>query len=243
MTRFELVYLGLEPFFPPLYGQVRSRIASVLADHRTGRIEMLDVGGRKSHYTIGMRARISISDLPRKSELQQSLHLGITGEIVAQTLGRRSNVQRIVFDDMTRSSWKSSTFDCVVAVEVLEHVERDREFVAEVYRVLKPGGVFIMTTPNGDAVVNTNPDHKRHYRRQELADLLNLQFPDVDVRYAIRDSQFRRWGLESWSAARPLQTARTMLSNVISRIQSAPAAVNTRASGTRHLIASARKQL
>ncbi|MGB8363056.1 MAG: class I SAM-dependent methyltransferase [Rhizomicrobium sp.] len=40
------------------------------------------------------------------------------------------------------------TFDVVYSMEVIEHVEGHRNFISEVARVLKPGGWFVMTTPN-----------------------------------------------------------------------------------------------
>jgi SAM-dependent methyltransferase len=184
---------------------------------------------------------VSISDLPRETEVQKKLHLGITEEIANDIMRRRSNVQRVVFDDMTRSNWPGASFDCVVAVEVLEHVEMDADFVAEVYRVLKPGGVFVMTTPNGDAVKNTNPDHKRHYTQRQLEELLQARFAKAEVEYAVLNTRFRRWGLQSWSARHPLRTARTMLSNVVARIQSSSSSVRERALDTRHLIGRAGK--
>jgi SAM-dependent methyltransferase len=40
------------------------------------------------------------------------------------------------------------TFDCVVSIEVLEHLENHARFIREVVRVTKPGGTIILTTPN-----------------------------------------------------------------------------------------------
>ncbi len=176
MRPFEIAYLCLEPFMPALHRRVRSELlALVRGSTRTP--EVLDVGGRKSHYTIGVPARVTVSDLPRQSSLQHQLNLGITGEIAEQTLKRRSNVRRVVLDDMTCSALPSDSFDLVVAVEVLEHVEQDREFLRHVQRVLRPDGRFLMTTPNGDFLRNTNPDHKRHHRKAELSELLQAFFP------------------------------------------------------------------
>jgi len=240
MKSFEAVYLTLEPFFPPLWRRVRSELVQFGRSHE-GPASILDVGGRKSHYTVGVPGRITVTDICRRSGVQRDLNLGLNGAIARQMRQRRSNLRWVVFDDMTRSSFRSSTFDCVVAVEVLEHVERDADFVREVQRVLKPGGIFLMTTPNGDFVRNTNPDHKRHYRREELEALLRRSFEDVELEYAIAGGRFRRWALKSWSLKRPLRTFKSMMGNLVNSWQSGRANVKTRSHGTHHIIARARK--
>lgn len=44
--------------------------------------------------------------------------------------------------------YPDKSFDIVTATEVIEHLEHYRETVREFYRVLKPGGVCILSTPN-----------------------------------------------------------------------------------------------
>jgi SAM-dependent methyltransferase len=39
-------------------------------------------------------------------------------------------------------------FDLVFAVEVLEHLESPRAFLREIFRVLRPGGLAVISTPN-----------------------------------------------------------------------------------------------
>lgn len=41
-------------------------------------------------------------------------------------------------------------FDCVVSIDVLEHLKRDQPFLKEVKRVLKSNGKAVVTVPNGD---------------------------------------------------------------------------------------------
>jgi SAM-dependent methyltransferase len=222
--------------------QARAQIRSLEAELRNGRpARVLDVGGRKSHYTIGVDAHLLISDIPRSNAVQKQLNLGFNNSIIQDVRTRRGNVSHVVFDNMTASSFQSGSFDCVVAIEVLEHVELDDAFVKEVARVLRPGGVFYMTTPNGDFVKNTNPDHRRHYRRAELAQLLERYFPNVEVRYAVRSGPFHRWGLKTFSPRRPFVTLRGMVSNIINAWESDPSRVSEMAQGTQHLVALARK--
>ncbi len=241
MTTFELKYLAAEPFLPPLYGMVRKQLLEFARQKRTD-LEMLDVGRRKSNYTVAVPARVLISDLPRKAAVQKRLHLGVTNPIVHEVLNRRTNIWNVVFDDMTASSFKTASFDCVVAVEVLEHVKKDADFVREVHRVLKPNGRFLMTTPNGDAVANTNPDHQRHYTRDNLAALLQQYFGQVQVDCAVAGSRFNYWGLSSWSPKRPVATTMSMVGNLLNSWQSRSDAVKDDRSHSRHLFATATKE-
>ena len=41
-------------------------------------------------------------------------------------------------------------FDCVVSIDVLEHLRQDQPFLKELNRMLKPGGTAVITVPNGD---------------------------------------------------------------------------------------------
>jgi ubiquinone/menaquinone biosynthesis C-methylase UbiE len=42
----------------------------------------------------------------------------------------------------------SESFDIAIAGEVIEHLYRTRTFLSEVYRILKPNGIFIISIPN-----------------------------------------------------------------------------------------------
>jgi 2-polyprenyl-3-methyl-5-hydroxy-6-metoxy-1,4-benzoquinol methylase len=44
------------------------------------------------------------------------------------------------------------TFDTIVSVEVIEHLENPRAVFREFYRLLKPGGVLVLTTPNQESL-------------------------------------------------------------------------------------------
>ena len=49
--------------------------------------------------------------------------------------------------DATRLPFADATFDCVVTSEVLEHIQADTAAMAELHRVLKPGGTLAATVP------------------------------------------------------------------------------------------------
>lgn len=56
--------------------------------------------------------------------------------------------QNIINCPAERLDFPDNTFDIVFAHEVLEHVQDDKKAVSEAIRVLKPGGKFIVFTPN-----------------------------------------------------------------------------------------------
>jgi ubiquinone/menaquinone biosynthesis C-methylase UbiE len=75
---------------------------------------------------------------------------------------------------------ENNSFDYVVSFQVIEHIKRDFDFVREVHRVLKPGGKFIVTTPNAPMSLTRNPWHVREYRPEELTNMLECHFSQVE---------------------------------------------------------------
>lgn len=72
------------------------------------------------------------------------------------------------------------SFDFAVSFQVIEHIERDAEFVREVSRVLRDGGRFIVSTPNAPMSLTRNPWHVREYTAEELRELLLRHFSEVE---------------------------------------------------------------
>ena len=73
-------------------------------------------------------------------------------------------------------------FDSIVTFQVIEHVKKDEEFVKEIYRVLKPGGTALITTPNIKMTLSRNPWHIREYTAEELTALCKKYFAQVEMK-------------------------------------------------------------
>lgn len=43
--------------------------------------------------------------------------------------------------------FKTEIFDTIISIDVLEHVPNPKKFVSEMFRVIKPGGMIILSTP------------------------------------------------------------------------------------------------
>ena len=73
------------------------------------------------------------------------------------------------------------SFDYVISFQVIEHIKNDKEFVAEVSRVLRKGGKFIVSTPNAPMSLTRNPWHVREYTAEELKALLSTNFSNIEM--------------------------------------------------------------
>ena len=232
---WEWAYLLCEPFISTLYRVVRRTLRKITKNYATTPL-LLDAGGRSSSYTTGLNAIVTISDLPRVTSIQKGLSLGLSLTLISAIRRNRSNVKEILYDDMTDSNLSDTSFDCVTAIEVLEHVSKDQLFIKAVHRVLKKDGVFIMTTPNGEYVVNTNPDHIRHYSRAQLQKLLKTTFSDVDVFYAVKGGVLYNLGLAQWTLKNPFRTLISMACNLLNNFQFLQPQLRYQNKGTMHLI-------
>ena len=78
---------------------------------------------------------------------------------------------------------ESHQFDVIVCFEAIEHIQEHEELMSEVKRLLKPDGVFIVSTPNKDVYdagsEASNPFHVRELTFVEFNDLLSQHFSRV----------------------------------------------------------------
>ena len=71
---------------------------------------------------------------------------------------------------------EENSVDYVVSFQVTEHIQDDNSFLKEIYRVLKPGGSVILTTPNKLMSLTRNPWHIREYTTTEIKKLIKKVF-------------------------------------------------------------------
>ena len=66
--------------------------------------------------------------------------------IAKKNLGKKRI--RLVYEDATNMPFPKNNFDKAIMTEVLEHIEDDKKALREVYRILKPKGILIITVPS-----------------------------------------------------------------------------------------------
>lgn len=72
-------------------------------------------------------------------------------------------------------------FDAVISCDVIEHLDKRAEHVAEAARILKNGGIAVITTPYRISEVPA-PFHTHEFYPTELAGLATPYFQTVDVK-------------------------------------------------------------
>lgn len=59
-------------------------------------------------------------------------------------------LDEIVFGNLEKLTFKNNSFDSVISLWVLEHLENPAKVFKEIHRVLRPNGLFFFATPNYD---------------------------------------------------------------------------------------------
>ena len=74
---------------------------------------------------------------------------------------------------------EDGSVELAVCFEVIEHVEDQPRAIAELRRVLGPGGVLAISSPNRDVYPPGNPHHVHEFVPSELEEALREQFANV----------------------------------------------------------------
>jgi SAM-dependent methyltransferase len=100
---------------------------------------------------------------------------------------------RFMAMDATHIDFADNSFDIVIAREVIEHLPDPLACIIEVFRSLKPGGQFVVTSPNRDSLhlrVNRmlgyqdfkcSFDHIKEFTFQEASDMLRGVGFDIEA--------------------------------------------------------------
>ena len=90
------------------------------------------------------------------------------------------------------------SFDLVVSFETIEHVQHPHVFIAECARVLKPGGLLIVSTPNslvyGHDHGGPNPFHHSEMTPSEFSTVLRGRFSEITF-WAQKPAKTKSMGL------------------------------------------------
>jgi 2-polyprenyl-3-methyl-5-hydroxy-6-metoxy-1,4-benzoquinol methylase len=139
-----------------------------LYPHLTSQLSRMPVGARVLNVGAGGEVLAVIMPVARRLKMT----------VVSSDIDPRRGPE--VVDDITQSGLRSGALDAVVMMEVLEHVRAPQAAVDELARLLKPGGVVVLSTPFIFPLHDRPHDYYR-YTKYGLAHLFR-NFDDVVVR-------------------------------------------------------------
>ena len=105
---------------------------------------IIDVGAGRGIYTTSI-THLEFVNLIVLTDISPTML-----QTAKQNLGTESSSKRICYIacDMESLPFKINCFDSVINSQVIEHLLDDKEGLRELYRILKPGGVLIISTDN-----------------------------------------------------------------------------------------------
>jgi SAM-dependent methyltransferase/phosphoglycolate phosphatase-like HAD superfamily hydrolase len=149
----------------------RARFKAVLGvlDPQPGEA-ILDVGCGSGAYTrelVRLGAKVTATEIAPTPLARAKRNLGDLAEQVDFRL-----------DDAQALDLPDSAFDKVLLTEVIEHVPEPERAIAEAARVLRPGGVLVVSTPSRFSPMNLAYDVKRRVRRYGFNEHLHELTPE-----------------------------------------------------------------
>ena len=115
--------------------------------------------------------------------------IGVDFSPLALEACRRRGLDKLIHAKAAALPISSGLIDLIVATDVLEHLEDDLAALAEFHRMLRPGGVAVITVPAYQFLWSEHDDalmHKRRYTARRLAErTAQAGFHDLKLGYAL----------------------------------------------------------
>ncbi len=122
----------------------------------------------------GERCSSSIPEPPAPSGIDIDL------EAVEDARTRAPNAD-IRQGDLADLPWPDESFDLVVCFEALEHVQQQERVLDELVRVMRPGGILMVSSPNPRVYPAGNPFHVHELTPEELQAAVQSRLPHVTL--------------------------------------------------------------
>lgn len=151
--------------------------ASVEADHWWFRGRRRLVGRMLGELGLERRDRVLDVGIGTGSHLRLLAELGFSNVVgldrseASIRFCREKQLGIAPRGDLGDLPFAAESFDLVLATDVLEHVAPEQRAIAEIRRVLRPGGLALVTVPAFPALWGLQDEvshHLRRYRRHEL---------------------------------------------------------------------------
>jgi len=133
-------YIYIKFFGYPLDYIKRNRIRTILKKIPISEYPILDIG-----CSFG----ILVFELARRGFLVTGIDINSKNIELAKNIKKILKIGNAHFlrGDFLENDFEEKTFGVVIIIEVLEHIKDDTKTIQEIYRILKEGGILIISVP------------------------------------------------------------------------------------------------
>lgn len=158
----------VNPDFPDANFQNHFKVYKFLEQFAKGK-DVLDVGCGTGYGTAYLR-----------TVAKSIIGIDLSKSAIRFARKRYPETKTLVMDAHSLQLQPQSV-DLVVSTENFEHLRDQEKSLKEVIRVLRPGGICFIATPNRQLSQGTNPYHTHEFTASELEGFLSRYFAEVEV--------------------------------------------------------------
>lgn len=118
--------------------EIRCKIIYSLLDNYN---KLLDVGCGDGRHTVVWAKKA-----------KKTIGIDLQKERIKKAKSLENNKIKFMVMNATNIKFKSNSFDCIIAGDILEHFKNPVTFLNEVHRIVKNKGHLILSTPNGNRI-------------------------------------------------------------------------------------------
>jgi len=114
---------------------------------------------------------------------------GIDFSSLALKFAKNKGLANVVRSTSTSIPFRSEKFDIITVLDVIEHIKDDKSVLKEIWRLLKPNGIIILTVPAFQFLWSEHDVASMHERRYNSANITKIlkesQFKIIKLSYFV----------------------------------------------------------
>ena len=113
--------------------------------------------------------------------------IGLDMSDLALGFCRQRELARLICGDGSQLPLRDGTMDAIIGLDIFEHIEDDVAAFSEAYRVLRPGGVLVLSVPAFRSLWGPHDVALMHHRRYRASEVRNRL---SDAGFVVRRSTY-----------------------------------------------------